>query len=442
MFLSGVADSVEHMFDVVVRPDSRLDRVEVDPLEVVFDPDDSFDWFGLTAAGAESWLLDDPDPAGGDLVGGAVARLDGWARLVSVVQARMVAAVWGVAGEYQELGFDESEGLSEVTATEVRAALCLTRRAADRQVDLAYRLVVRLPEVLEWLGSGRIDLARAGVLADETMILSENDARVVCDRVLDRAQRLTTGQLRVLVRKLCLEFDPDAITARKAVEVCERRVWTELSEVGTAEIGGVGLDPVRVARAMNRIERLAQTLRTPQEERTIDQLRADVFLDLLEGTGPAVGSGRRGVVDIRVELSTLLGLDRKVAEVAGLGPILDDVIDRLDLSGRWQVTVTDRGRLVDSVVTRRRPTGEMRRRVEARDLTCVFPGCRMPASQCDLDHRQQFSEGGLTHPDQLVALCRHDHVIRHRAGWTHRPTSNGGHQWTSPLGNTYTRPPP
>ncbi len=431
---------IEHMFDMLVGSDSRHDRVEVDsvgvdPGEWVFDPDDVFDWYRLTASEAESWLLEEP------CVGGAVARLDGWARLVAVVQARMVSAVWGVAGEYQELGFGESEGLSEVTAAEVRAGLCLTRRAADREVDLAYRLVVRLPRVLEWLGSGGIDLARARVLADETMILSEQDARVVCDRVLDRAQRLTTGQLRALVRRMCLEFDPDAITARKKVEVSERRVWTELSEVGTAEIGGLGLDPVRVARAMNRIDRYAKTLRTPQEERTIDQLRADVFLDLLEGTRTR-SEGRRGVVDIRVELSTLLGLDRKVVEVAGLGPVLDDVIDRLDLSDRWQVTVTDQGRLVDSIVTRRRPSGAMRRRVEARDQTCVFPGCRMPATQCDLDHRRPVANGGLTHPHQLVALCRHDHVIRHRAGWTHRANSDGSHQWTSPLGNTYTRPPP
>jgi hypothetical protein len=237
-----------------------------------------------------------------------------------------------------------------------------------------------------------------------------------------------------------LELDADSVLIRHRDEVEERRVWAELSDAGTAEITAFGLDPVRVARAMDRIDRLARSLRTDGEERTIDQLRADVFLDLLEGHDTV--SGRRGTVDIRVELTTLLGLDRKCVELARFGPLVSDVVSRLDLSDRWQMTVTDSGEVIDSVITRRRPTVGVRRRVEARDQTCVFPGCRMPATACDLDHRRPYSEGGLTHPDQMVALCRHDHVIRHRAGWTHRPEPGGAHTWVSPLGNTYTRPPP
>jgi hypothetical protein len=35
-------------------------------------------------------------------------------------------------------------------------------------------------------------------------------------------------------------------------------------------------------------------------------------------------------------------------------------------------------------------------------------------------------------------LCRHDHRIRHEAGWVHEPLPNGGHRWTTKLGHIYT----
>jgi len=45
----------------------------------------------------------------------------------------------------------------------------------------------------------------------------------------------------------------------------------------------------------------------------------------------------------------------------------------------------------------------------------------------------------------LAPGCRHDHVIRHRCGWSYVRRANGEHVWTSPLGRVYTvkphRPP-
>jgi 5-methylcytosine-specific restriction endonuclease McrA len=62
----------------------------------------------------------------------------------------------------------------------------------------------------------------------------------------------------------------------------------------------------------------------------------------------------------------------------------------------------------------------------------------MPATDCDLDHRIPWAEGGQTSVEQLVPLCRHDHQIRHRFGWKHQPLANGDHQWISRLGHQYT----
>jgi hypothetical protein len=89
--------------------------------------------------------------------------------------------------------------------------------------------------------------------------------------------------------------------------------------------------------------------------------------------------------------------------------------------------------------TRRRPTAGQRRWIEARDRTCVFPGCRAPARNCDIDHRIAYAEGGPTEVDELAPGCRHDHnTLKHRCGWSYVRLADGDHLWTSPLGHTYT----
>lgn len=173
----------------------------------------------------------------------------------------------------------------------------------------------------------------------------------------------------------------------------------------------------------------------------MDQLRADVLLDLLSGSGSAGPGERTGVVDIRVDLATLAHLDDHPGELAGYGPVIADIARRITEeqgSSEWRYTVTDpTGRIVGTGATRRRPTVDQRRRVEALNPTCVFPGCRMPATDCDLDHRRPYSEGGPTDVANLAPLCRHDHRIQRQAGWAHEELAGGTHRWTSRLGHVY-----
>jgi len=173
-------------------------------------------------------------------------------------------------------------------------------------------------------------------------------------------------------------------------------------------------------------------------------LRADVYLDLLAGRPVDGADTARAVVDIRVDLDTLAALTDHPGELAGYGPVISDVARRAaedQTDGEWRYTITDpeTGMPVASGVTRRRPTTTQRRMVETRDPVCVFPGCRMPADRCDLDHIVPWSEGGDTTTSQLAPLCRHDHdTIRHRAGWKYRRLEDGRYQWTSRTGHTYT----
>ncbi len=63
-------------------------------------------------------------------------------------------------------------------------------------------------------------------------------------------------------------------------------------------------------------------------------------------------------------------------------------------------------------VERYRPTPEMTTYVQARDGTCIYPGCHRPAPACQLDHRIPYDEGGPTTPTNLFALCQHHHNVK------------------------------
>jgi hypothetical protein len=287
-----------------------------------------------------------------------------------------------------------------------------------------------------------LDVRRARTINNGLSHLTVETARSVVDRIIDTAPSQTTGQLAARIRRLCIEEDPGEAKERYEQAVDERRLVLEPSVDGTAHLSGLDLPPEKASAAAHRVNQIAQSLKTASESRTIDQLRADIFLDLLLGVHNAK-SARQGGVEIRVDLTTLAELTDNPGEIAGYGPVISDIARQVtehQHGSKWRYVVTDptTGLPVHQGLTRRRPNAGQQRHVETLHPSCVFPGCRMPASACDLDHQIPWSEGGPTEVGNLTPLCRHDHRIRHQAGWTHRPLPGGDIQWTTKLGHTYT----
>jgi hypothetical protein len=300
--------------------------------------------------------------------------------------------------------------------------------------------------VLDALTEGRIDLRRARTLLRGTEHLPIAQARTVVETVLPHATDLTSGQLAAELRRRCVDVDPDEARRRYEDAVADRRVVAEPSVDGTGNLYGVGLPPQRLASGMRHVNRIARGLRGPSEARTMDQLRADVLLDLMNGDDPMGGTRDRAVVDIHVELTTLAELDDSPGDLAGFGPVVADIARQTVAAQRdaeWRFTVTDpeTGDIIHTNTTRYRPTNAERREVHARYRTCVHPGCRMPATQSDLDHITPHIDGGPTEVPNLAPLCRHHHQIRHEYGWRYQRLESGDHEWTSPLGHRYTVAP-
>lgn len=330
----------------------------------------------------------------------------------------------------------------DYASVEVAAALTLTRRASEAQLDRALSLTGHLPRVLEAFSAGRLDPAKVRLFDQSLGHLPEDIVDTVLDRVLEEAPELTTGQLRARLARLVLEADPDGEKASFQAGLEERKVASYGNPDHTANLGVFQADPAEIAEARSFIESLARSLKTEGEARSMDQLRADVALDLLQGKHPVLHTtaGGGGGTHVTASLETLAGLSDKPGMLEGYGAVFAEIARKTaarKIDDEWTFTVTDQGRPVATGTLARRPTASQNRQIAATYPTCVFPGCREPVYTCDLDHRKPRSQGGPTHNDNLAPLCRFHHMTRHHTPWQVERLPSGDHQWTSPLGHTY-----
>lgn len=215
-------------------------------------------------------------------------------------------------------------------------------------------------------------------------------------------------------------------------------------------------DPLRDAmpdgRPIEPVESLASRSAVPADDRTLDEVRADLLSDLLLAGDPSTVEGDgldhiQARIQVTVAASTLSGGDDRPAELDGHGPLHPDVAR--ELAGRntgWtRLFLAPTGAVTETDTYT--PTEPMRRHLRARDQHCRFPGCRMPVHRCQIDHNHDHAKGGRTALDNLSHFCAGHHVLKHpdideRHRWSARQRPDGTVEWVSPLGRTYADPPP
>jgi 5-methylcytosine-specific restriction endonuclease McrA len=120
-----------------------------------------------------------------------------------------------------------------------------------------------------------------------------------------------------------------------------------------------------------------------------------------------------------------------------LADIARQTVQQVADRAQWRFTTVDhQGELIAEGLLRYRPTAAQTRFVQARDQTCVAPGCRMPAVRCDLDHIVDRAKAGPTTIANLAALCRRHHRAKHKGKHRIRRGPNGI-EWITPRGRRY-----
>ncbi|WP_371878935.1 HNH endonuclease signature motif containing protein [Amycolatopsis roodepoortensis] len=366
----------------------------------------------------------------GDAVAAAVAASEGIARL-EAVRFRALAQL-----------SRHRDGAGSVVQ-EVALGLSVVDGHAAGLVSTAEALTTRLPCTLGLLDRGKVGGYGAMKVAAATAWLSDDDARAVDAVLEDRLPGRNSEQVRKAANHAAMMADREGAARRAERHRAGRRLSIRHGEAGVASIEVEDGPVEKVAAAYTRIDREARALKTGGETRTLDQLRADVALDLLLG---GQGGSERSEVFLYMDLNTYLGLNDDPAELAGHGHIPaalarhiatgPDTVLRRIVTDPLSVQVLDLGR------DRYRPTAGLGEFVRVRDRECRRPGCHRVAQACDLDHAVPWQHGGHTAHTELIDLCRRDHRLKDEPGWIYRLDSDGTLTITTPTGQSYDSTPP
>jgi len=262
------------------------------------------------------------------------------ARAAAVAAGELLAALLDVADDAIG-GFD---------ADEIAFTLAWSQNAARMQIEFGRFLRDVFPDVFAVLRAGDIDAYRAWMFYDVLRAADPDVAVRVAATMLPDAPELTATEVRRKLRRALLILDPSGAVARMRRTIVDRYLAMSPSSHGTASLYGVDLPADRATAAFERVDAYARGAKTAGDERTLEQLRADTFLDLLEGVAPTVAPvHRRGVVEIAVSLATATGESEEPGELAGYGPIdaettrelLTDLAKRDDVDWRFSARNAD-----------------------------------------------------------------------------------------------------
>ena len=351
---------------------------------------------------------------------------------------------------------DQKRVARRVLVTELACALRLPERTMETLIEVSKALVHDFPATLAALHAGRISYRNASILVDQATGLSPEDQTAFEVAVLPAAATLTAAKFTQKARRMRERLDSESITARHERSVADRAIFFEPARDGMAWLSQY-LPAADAAAIYHRVTGIAMKLQGPTEPRTLPQLQADTFTDLIldaapgtEATASAAGQMQRGIkpdVCILVPALTLLGRSDEPAILEGYGPI--DIDTAKELAGKATsfiriLTHPETGAFLSVGRTRYKAPADLRTVLRLRDETCREPGCNRAAGHTDIDHTIAFNEdgaGGETRIDNLASLCPKHHRDKHETGWRVTQDPDGTLHWISPTGHGYDTEP-
>ncbi|WP_424447123.1 DUF222 domain-containing protein [Microbacterium arborescens] len=457
-----------------------------------------------------------------DALARLVADAEGVSDFIRAGQVRevRVLAAAGRLAETQAAGASEKVKAREMAlrgiAAELAGVFVATDRTLQRRIDEARDLVENYPLTMTAWEEGRIVRGHVRVIQDVGCIIPAESREEFERLAIEKCQGETPNRVRDALQFLADRLHPRTFTERHEEAAAGRCVRAQAGPDGMSDL--IATLPTVIADGIvDRLTRQAREIINARpradaagaadgadtavgadaagaaadgstfgdaglfgtayadgslgdasaagdassfvgDTRTIDQVRADVFSDLLlagtpalDPTATATGDGEgtlgaiRAHVQVAVSALTLIGQDDGPADLVGRSPI--DAATARTLAGNasaWDRLLTHpvTGTVLECDAYR--PTAAMVRLLRARDRHCRFPGCRQPAIRCEIDHTTAASDGGPTHVCNLAHLCKRHHDVKYHTRWHLRQLPGGRLVWTSPTGRIYREdaPPP
>jgi hypothetical protein len=317
---------------------------------------------------------------------------------------------------------------------EIAAELSWSTRTTAIQMHTAVDLVERLPDTVDALEAGQLDMAKARAILQWTQPLPVEQAREVAATVQDFAVGRTVTAVRQKLAREVIKVDPQGAEARRRERAKDREVRLSAEQDGMA-ILSIYDSADRLRAVYELLDHLACTAKATGSDATLDQLRTDAFVSLLLGE-----CSERVRVELRVTVpaSVLAGASDAPGWLHGYGPIThQQVRDLASRSHFWRRVVTDPLTGTVREVSRRQPSAALRDYVNTRTPKCVAIGCGRPAESCETDHTHDYSLGGTTSVDNLGPACKHHNLMKLNGGWTLNQPKPGYFVWTTPTGQRF-----
>ena len=178
------------------------------------------------------------------------------------------------------------------------------------------------------------------------------------------------------------------------------------------------------------------------DDRTIDQARADLLTDTLLGRREG-GLGYRAVIGITVPLSSLMGFSDSPGELTDRSATIPAHIIRAAMADEssllYRLVTDDIGNLMTVTWLGRFAPTRLNQVLEFRDGTSVFPTSSVPARMCDTDHSDPWP--AETSAANTGPLNRRAHNLKTEGHLRLRQPAPGVFEWTTSTGHTYSRTP-
>ncbi len=390
-------------------------------------------------------------------------RVDASAALVAAEIAHRSRRDLGHEGLAQKLGARTPEllvqRLTETSAGEARSLVRVGRllqteaqdaeAAPDPHRTYAVDEAPWLSEVAAAVVAGRLSIERADViragLGSPDTDTPPADAAALREGLAAAAEVLLRESPGITVERLAyraraLRADIDDAFVRDREQLLRNRRYLHLfrQSDGMTRISGL-LDPESAAlvtsafdaatsprRGGPRFVDPAEQARAEElagDERTVEQIAHDAFVELIRIGGLADGSK---VLGSRRPAVRVLVAERDLVERSGHGylegqsePVSIHTVERnVCAAGILPIVFDDCGQPMRMGRKSRLFTEAQRIALAARDGGCRFPGCDRPPSWTEAHHADEWlRDQGPTDVENGILLCSHHHLLVHNAGW-------------------------
>ncbi|MGO4679874.1 DUF222 domain-containing protein [Microbacterium sp. 2MCAF23] len=417
---------------------------------------------------------------------GSIVRLQAVREAQLAVAQRFAEDLAAQSGSVSVRG-EAAELAQRSVAAELAAVLHMSDRVVQGRMVRAADLMAKYPATMHAFTEARINAAHVRLIQDTGARLDDEVRAEFEQAAVAACVGETPHRAKRIIERLAERLAPRSLTERHRDAQKQRRVWREDLGDGQKALGLIHSAAV-IDGIYDRLTQQARMLKVanakaakdagsgltpdpgelgdPADDRTTDQLRADLCADTLL-TGAASGHdttvGLLSAIQARVEITipafTAMAPDtgathagagsafgvrtEQPAELAGGQPIDTDTARILaGDAAAWERVLTHPITGAILAVDRYRPNADLRRLLHARDSRCRFSTCGLPPVTQDLDHTIDAAYGGATEEGNLGGLCRRHHVLKHQTAWTVKQLGAGVLEWTSPAGATYIDRPP